>query len=255
MTQSSDVVLAGSKPFLAALLAPLTQRVGVRPRVAGDPQQTRTLCQGPIRLLVFEYQGEQWLPLCRELSQSAVGVPVMVAALSPEQTSAQPVLAAVGVGQSSIWGGNAEQLLEAVDRALAAQSETPAPVPAIEEDIPVDDIPIDEDGRSGEELAAELFGAGPAPSSAPGPTGGPPVLARQTASEPPAAGPPVLPRQASPKPHRPHPLPPKRYRQRLRSRSYPPRPGPGRCCRQKTPSFWWCRRWAVRFPERLRSGK
>src|SRR3990170_324471 len=159
MTQSSDIVLAGSKPFLAALLAPLTQRVGVRPRVAGDPQQARTLCQNPVRLLVFEYQGEQWLPLCRELTQSTSGVPVIVAALSPEQTEAQSMLAAAGVGQSPIWSGNAEHFLDVVDRALASGSDTAAEAAvAIEEDIP--------DTR-------------PAPPPVVAATKGPPILVRQ----------------------------------------------------------------------------
>ncbi len=115
-------VIAGSKPFLAILLAPLTERVGVRPRVAGDPKQALALCREPVRLLVFEYQGEQWLPLCRELQQAAGGPLAMVAAVPPEHVGARPALAEAGVLQSPLWSGNPAHLLEAVDGVLVSLS-------------------------------------------------------------------------------------------------------------------------------------
>ncbi len=159
MTQPHDVVIAGSSPFVAKLLAPLTEKVGVRPRVAGDPRQAFVLCHDQARLLVFEYQGDEWLSLCRELNQITDGALAIVAALPPTHMGARPALADAGVKHTLMWSGDPGQLLRLVDLALAA-------APA--ESLPPEDSSAAPDGAT---LQADLdFDVDEhAPASAPSP--------------------------------------------------------------------------------------
>src|SRR5512146_2077887 len=56
MTSQFETVIAGSRPFALALFAPLTERVGTRPRIAADPLQAAALVPGA-GLVVLELQG------------------------------------------------------------------------------------------------------------------------------------------------------------------------------------------------------
>ncbi len=67
LADPSEAVLAGSPAFLNAVLPPLAAALGVRPRVADAPHQVFALCQEGARLLVFEYRGQEWLPLAEDL--------------------------------------------------------------------------------------------------------------------------------------------------------------------------------------------
>lgn len=55
---TTEAVVAGSKAFAVTLLAPVTARLGLRPRIAADAAQALSLCRGPGGLVVIEYQGE-----------------------------------------------------------------------------------------------------------------------------------------------------------------------------------------------------
>jgi hypothetical protein len=115
MAPSTDVVLAGSKAFALALFAPVTERVGSRPRIAPDPQQALALCAGSSGLLLVEFS-EPWLPVLKQLRAQAPGLRV-VAALAPGQESAALALAPLGV-EAVPWDGQAAPVLAAVTKVL-----------------------------------------------------------------------------------------------------------------------------------------
>src|SRR5512142_1713752 len=91
-----DAVLAGTKGFAVALLAPLTARIGTRPRVAADPGQVLQLCTGPSALAVIEFTGEGSLNAVRAIVRGGAGVRV-VAGLPAAHANAEGTLRAMGV--------------------------------------------------------------------------------------------------------------------------------------------------------------
>jgi hypothetical protein len=122
-----DAVVAGTKPFAVALLAPLTTRVGTRPRIAADPVQALALC-APNGLAVVEYAGAASLPAIERLvKQGALRV---VAGVPAEHAAAEPALRALGV-EPALWDGRPDAILDAVERILAsAAGAAPAAAPA-----------------------------------------------------------------------------------------------------------------------------
>jgi hypothetical protein len=167
-----DAVIAGTKGFAVAILAPVTARLGNRPRVAGDPGQVLGLCSGPSSLAIIEFTGEGSLAAIQALVRDGRGMRV-VAGVPPAHAPAEGTLRALGV-ETVRWEGKVDLVVAAVDRALATgAAEPPLPPPA----------------------------AAPAPAAA-----APPAAARaappRPAAPPPAAAPgrppPAAPRPAAP---------------------------------------------------------
>jgi hypothetical protein len=125
MSQAIDAVLAGTKGFAVALLAPLTARIGNRPRVAGDPSQVLGLCGGPSSLAVVEFMGEGSLPLIQALVRDGRGLRI-VAGVPAAHAAAEGTLRALGV-EVGRWDGKTEGVISAVDRAVASIGGAPAP--------------------------------------------------------------------------------------------------------------------------------
>ena len=128
---ATEAVVAGSPEFLGTVLEPLQARLGGAPRVADTPHLAFALCQDSARLLVFEFRGQEWLPLCEDLRRFAGPGIAIVVALPPAH-------AALAAGLSSAasavvpWSGDAKALVEAVSRLVAPQAAPtrgrPAPV-------------------------------------------------------------------------------------------------------------------------------
>ncbi|HET6437789.1 MAG TPA: hypothetical protein VFG59_07000 [Anaeromyxobacter sp.] len=129
---SIDVVLAGTKTFAVALLAPVTVRLGNRPRVASDAAQVAALCTGPSALAVIEFT-EGALPTIQALIRNGQGVRV-VAGLSPAHAAAEGALRALGV-EVGLWDGKVDGVIGAVERVVAAMGApaavSPAPRPSV----------------------------------------------------------------------------------------------------------------------------
>jgi hypothetical protein len=120
-----DAVVAGSKSFALALFAPLTERVGVRPRIASDPAQAGALLPGDGGLAVVEYAGEDTLRAIEALLRRP-GVRVVAAVPAP-LASAEDRLRALGA-EAARWDGTTGGILGAVARQLAPPpSATPPP--------------------------------------------------------------------------------------------------------------------------------
>jgi hypothetical protein len=129
MTNSpTDAVVAGSKSFAVALLAPLTARIGVRPRITSDAPQALALCRGPSGLVVIEYAGDATLSGVEALVRDGGGLRV-VAALPAAHAAAEPALRALGV-EVARWDGRPDDVIGAVDRIAAAPAAASAPVAA-----------------------------------------------------------------------------------------------------------------------------
>ncbi len=126
MAPSTDVVLAGSKAFALALFAPVTERVGSRPRIAPEPQQAVTLCAGSSGLLLVEFS-EPWLPVLQQLRAQVPGLRV-VAALPQGQEAAALALAPLGV-EAVPWDGQAAPILAAVTKLLGPGAVASPPAP------------------------------------------------------------------------------------------------------------------------------
>ncbi|ACG71965.1 conserved hypothetical protein [Anaeromyxobacter sp. K] len=128
---TTEAVVAGSKAFAVTLLAPVTARLGLRPRIAADAAQALSLCRGPGGLVVIEYQGEGSLVAIERLLRERDGLRV-VAALAPEHAAAEAPLRALGV-ELARWDGRAEGVLGAVERMVqgAAPAVAPAPPPSV----------------------------------------------------------------------------------------------------------------------------
>jgi hypothetical protein len=129
--QPTEAVIAGSKGFALALLAPLTERVGTRPRIAADPSQALKLTGGT-GLIVVEFQGARSLEAIRELLEQAAGVSV-IAAVPHAHAGVEETLRSLGV-ESARWDGRPDEVLSAVSRHLAgapAARGSPAPAPAV----------------------------------------------------------------------------------------------------------------------------
>jgi hypothetical protein len=116
-TPFTEAVIAGSKGFALALLAPLTERVGTRPRIASDPAQAIALCGGR-GLVVVEFQGEGSLRAIQELALHGAGLRI-VAAVPAVHAAAEGALRALGVDLAR-WDGRPDDVLGAVARQLTA---------------------------------------------------------------------------------------------------------------------------------------
>jgi len=169
---ATDAVVAGSPEFLGAVLEPLQARLGGAPRVADTPHLAFALCQDSARLLVFEFRGQEWLPLCEDLRRFAGPGIAIVVALPPEHAGAAAGLSATASAVVA-WSGDSRSLLEAVSRVVS-------------------------------QPGAPAARARPAPVLTPLPGGGGPPVARPSAA--PAARPAVTPARPPP----PVPKPPVR---------------------------------------------
>ncbi|ABC80467.1 hypothetical protein [Anaeromyxobacter dehalogenans] len=159
---ATEAVVAGSKAFAVAMLAPVTSRLGTRPRIAADAAQALSLCHGPGGLVVIEYQGEGSLAGIERLLRDGGGVRV-VAALAPEHAAAEAPLRALGV-EPARWDGRPDGVLGAVERMVRSA----APVAAATASPVVNPPPL----------------AVPPPPPPP-PSAGPPPLARKATAPPP----------------------------------------------------------------------
>src|SRR5512137_1089136 len=90
-----DAVVAGTRDFALALLAPLEARVGTRPRIATDPAHALVFCNGP-GLVVVEYLGEDSLSSIKDLVLEGGGLRI-VAAIPAAHAAAETPLRALGV--------------------------------------------------------------------------------------------------------------------------------------------------------------
>jgi hypothetical protein len=174
--QPTEAVIAGSRGFALALLAPLTERVGTRPRVAADAAQALKLT-GAAGLVVVEFQGDGSLDSIRALVDGAAGVSV-VAAIPDGHTGAEETLRSLGV-EPARWDGKPDAVLSAVTRRLGlpagqpgapARAAPPQPAPHNGSDPPapsaVAAAPQGIDGLFDGMRLDELDREAPAPSSA-----------------------------------------------------------------------------------------
>lgn len=116
-TTSTEAVIAGSRGFALALLAPLTERIGNRPRIAADPTQALALCNGA-GLVVVEFQGEGSLRAIQELVLRGPELKI-IAAVPDAHAGAEGTLRALGV-ELARWDGKPDGVLGAVTGQLAA---------------------------------------------------------------------------------------------------------------------------------------
>jgi hypothetical protein len=170
LSTTIDPVIAGSRGFALTLLAPLTERIGTRPRIAAGAAQARPLCTGPGGLVVVEFVGADTLREIEALVREAKGIRV-VAAVPEKLAAAGALLRALGV-EVARWDGTATDVVGAVGRQLALASAPLSPSPRV------------------------------APKTPPPPT------ARQAPSAPPAATPVAFARPAVLTPPRPMAAPP-----------------------------------------------
>jgi hypothetical protein len=122
----SGAVVAGTRAFAVALLAPVAARVGARPRVAADVAQALALSPGAGGVAVVEFAGQEALPGIERLVKEGGGVRVVVA-VPPEHATAEEILRSLGV-EPVRWDGRTEPILSALDGAGVA-SPSPAPIP------------------------------------------------------------------------------------------------------------------------------
>ena len=230
-TSTTEAVIAGSRAFALALLAPLTERVGTRPRIAADPGQVLALCKGG-SLVIVEFQGEGSLRAIQGLVAQGGGLRIVVAV--PEaHLAAEGTLRALGIDLAR-WDGNPEGILGAVARQLAsddvpcaapstaapqrapttsgtplvARAKAAAPPPApmrVEAPVPTplaagglfDDLDDDEDfsvevgDAAGSSPVGSALGAAPWPGDVPGPIEAADALGRGLAGDFDPAGSPL----------------------------------------------------------------
>ncbi|GAO02531.1 hypothetical protein [Anaeromyxobacter sp. PSR-1] len=155
---TTEAVVAGSKAFAVALLAPVTTRLGTRPRIAADAAQALSLCRGPGGLVVIEFQGEGSLAGIERLLRDGGGLRVL-AALAPEHAAAEAPLRALGV-ELARWDGRPDGVLGAIERMVrgAAPAAAASPSPTVKP---------------------------PPLAPPPPPSAGPPPLARKATAPPP----------------------------------------------------------------------
>ncbi|MGC3997872.1 MAG: hypothetical protein QM767_10420 [Anaeromyxobacter sp.] len=203
-----DLVVAGTKVFAVALLAPLTQRVGTRPRVTSDPAQAVTLARGPSAMAVVEFLGEGSLNGIKALVRDGGGMRVVVG-IPPAHAAAEGTLRAMGV-QTARWEGDVAGVIAAVEQLLGAPA---APPPAVDGAAPGPAAPA---AAKPAAAAAPVSGAPrpaaapppplapaaprPAPAAAPAAPRPAPAAARPAAPSAPAAARPAAPVSAVPKP-------------------------------------------------------
>ncbi|HEX9242029.1 MAG TPA: hypothetical protein VF875_06255, partial [Anaeromyxobacter sp.] len=168
-TQSIETVIAGSKAFAIALLGPLAERVGTRPRVAADPAHAAELCKEG-GLVVVEFQGEASLRAIEALRRAAAAVRLVVAVPVAHDASV-PALRALGADLAR-WDGRPDAVLGVVTRLLGKAAAAAAPAVA-------------------KPVAAPLAAAKPvvAPPAAAKPVVAPPAAAKPAAAKPVAAKP------------------------------------------------------------------
>ncbi|HET7824695.1 MAG TPA: hypothetical protein VFK90_05160, partial [Anaeromyxobacter sp.] len=106
-----EPVIAGSRGFALALLAPLTERIGTRPRVAADAAHALPLLAGPGGLLVVEFVGTDTRRAIEDIVDEATGVRV-VAAVPERHAAADVLLRALGV-EVARWDGTSAAILGA----------------------------------------------------------------------------------------------------------------------------------------------
>ncbi|MFY3742834.1 hypothetical protein ACOQFB_02915 [Anaeromyxobacter sp. Red801] len=161
---TTEAVVAGSKAFAVALLAPVTTRLGTRPRIAADAAQALSLCRGPGGLVVIEFQGEGSLAGIERLLRDGGGLRVL-AALAPEHAAAEAPLRALGV-ELARWDGRPDGVLGAIERMVrgAAPAAAASAAPVVK--------------------PPPLAVPPPPPSPSPSPAG-PPPLARKATAPPP----------------------------------------------------------------------
>jgi len=124
-----EAVVAGSRGFAVALLAPLTDRVGVRPRIAADAAQALGLVQGPNGLAVLEVLGDGTVATIESLLCGRNGLRV-IAAVPDALAGFGDRLRAMGV-ELARWDGKADGVLAALARGGAAGPSAPAPAAAL----------------------------------------------------------------------------------------------------------------------------
>jgi hypothetical protein len=265
MSQAIDAVLAGTKGFAVALLAPLTARIGNRPRVAGDPSQVLGLCSGPSALAVVEFLGEGSLPTIQALVRDGRGLRI-VAGVPVAHAGAEGTLRALGV-EVGRWDGKTDGVISAVERAVAAMAappaaparpavpgapgaparapaaaapRPPAPGPAAPRPAPVGVSPPARPAATAP-AAGAARPAAPAPAVAPRPAAAPQGAA--PAARPPAGSPSARPASSSPpassatKPAAPAPRPAPAPAPPAQAAKAPePRPAPAPAARPPAPA-------------------
>jgi hypothetical protein len=181
-TPTIEAVVAGSRGFALALMAPLTERIGTRPRIATDPSQALAYCSEPGLLVVVEFLGADTMRGIKDLVLQGNGARI-VAAIGEAHGAAETPLRALGVDVAK-WDGKPGEILAAVGRQLAGP---PAP-------------PSRAAGPPTPAPAAQRSPApaGVAPGAAPPPGRPPPAQAPPVAPRAASAGPPVAPRAAPP---------------------------------------------------------
>jgi hypothetical protein len=127
-----EAVVAGSKGFAIALLAPLTERVGVRPRIAADASQALGLLQGPNGIAVLEVQNDATVAAIESLLPERSGLRV-IAAVPEALAGLEGRLRAAGA-ELARWDGKVLAVLDAVSRATEGAPASPvapaaAPIP------------------------------------------------------------------------------------------------------------------------------
>jgi len=130
MSSTVEAVIAGSRGFALSLLAPLTERIGSRPRIAADPEQAGAYCTEPGCLVIVEFLGEESLHAIEALLREGVQVRV-VAAVREGHAVAEAPLRALGV-ELARWDGTPGDVVAAVGRQLErapSAAQAPAPPP------------------------------------------------------------------------------------------------------------------------------
>ena len=201
---ASEAVVAGSPEFLGAVLAPLQGRLGGAPRVADSPHLAFALCQDSARLLVYEYRGQEWLPLSHDLRREAGPEISIVVALPPEHAAVAAELSSTASAVVA-WSGDPRAVLEAVSRVVAPQAAPAAGRPAPVLAPTSGGAPLGT-ARPAVTPSFPIAPAAPAPRAPPSPagaSGGPrPAVtpAPRPAVTPVRAAPPVRPVAAVPRP-------------------------------------------------------
>lgn len=129
LADSSRAVLAGSPAFLNAVLPPLAEVLGIRPRIADAPHQVFALCQDGARVMVCEFRGQEWLPLVEDLKTAFGDELQILVAVPAERASASGPLAGAGADQVLPWDGRPDALVAAAARLAGLGAAAPSPAP------------------------------------------------------------------------------------------------------------------------------
>ena len=122
----NQAVVAGSPEFVDAVLPLFTERLGGAPRVADSPHLASALCQDGAQLLVYEHGGREWLTLCTDLRGITGPDLTVIVALPPEHADDVAVISATASAVVA-WRGQAQPVLEAANRVLAARDAPASP--------------------------------------------------------------------------------------------------------------------------------